>query len=289
MLVLWCHRNRTPVCIMSGDLMPIVHAVNEGFLDSPVADRNHSHRYEELMGESVSCPTCRGLGRVPRDHPSLNTISPEIVKTETLSGQDQTTVALPGQDQTMVTEGKSQKDPRGRRPKPPEEDETESFQIGMEIYDKIKQELKQQKVSQEVFAAVALGRTQGLLSDMLRKAEQGVPATASTRANLHQIEEFLRRPPRERQRLYKGYKMENREKRRMRREYYEDEDQPAFKKRTMISAHANAVMMQYYEKVSDTPDDAGLDVMAEVLNLDRDVIEKFFKNERKKKSQEGTV
>ncbi|XP_013409694.1 transmembrane protein 106B isoform X4 [Lingula anatina] len=76
MLVLWCHRNRTPVCIMSGDLMPIVHAVNEGFLDSPVADRNHSHRYEELMGESVSCPTCRGLGRVPREQDSLVALIP---------------------------------------------------------------------------------------------------------------------------------------------------------------------------------------------------------------------
>ena len=39
-------------------------------------------------------------------------------------------------------------------------------------------------------------------------------------------------------------------------------------------------MLEYYKKIMDTPDKAGLEVMSNVLNLNQDVIARFFKNER---------
>ena len=62
--------------------------------------------------------------------------------------------------------------------------------------------------------------------------------------------------------------------------YFQDDSGSVPKKRKVISAHAKGVMLEYYDQISDAPDQAGLNVMSNVLNLDKKIIKRFFKNER---------
>ena len=108
-----------------------------------------------------------------------------------------------------------------KSPEDDEEDDDDGCPVDKSIYDRIRNEMREQGVSQEVFAAVAFSRTQGLLSEILRRSDQGVKENKGTRQNLVVIQEFLAKSESERVRLYKEYKMETRAKRRLRKEYYE--------------------------------------------------------------------
>jgi hypothetical protein len=89
------------------------------------------------------------------------------------------------------------------------------------VFAKIRAELKEMKINQETFAAVSSGRTQGYLSDLLRRGEAGnMPDSKATIQNLLRIQEFLAKSEDERMRLYQEYKMESKDQRRMRREYF---------------------------------------------------------------------
>ena len=66
--------------------------------------------------------------------------------------------------------------------------------------------MREEGVSQEVFAAVSFGRTQGLLSDMLKKGDLGVQESTTTRHNLAAIGRFLGRSRQVRLRMYEEYR-----------------------------------------------------------------------------------
>ena len=51
----------------------------------------------------------------------------------------------------------------------------------------------------------------------------------------------------------------------------------------VISANAKGVMMEFYDRVSPSPDPAALQVMSAVLSLDKDVISHFFQNEQRRR------
>uniref|UniRef100_A0A3Q2XFG8 SATB homeobox 2 n=1 Tax=Hippocampus comes TaxID=109280 RepID=A0A3Q2XFG8_HIPCM len=75
-------------------------------------------------------------------------------------------------------------------------------EVSSEIYQQVRDELKRASVSQAVFARVAFNRTQGLLSEILRKEEDPRTASQSLLVNLKAMQNFLNLPEGERDRIY---------------------------------------------------------------------------------------
>ncbi|XP_041120825.1 DNA-binding protein SATB2-like isoform X2 [Polyodon spathula] len=75
-------------------------------------------------------------------------------------------------------------------------------EVSPEIYQQVRDELKRASVSQAVFARVAFNRTQGLLSEILRKEEDPRSASQSLLVNLKAMQNFLNLPEAERDRIY---------------------------------------------------------------------------------------
>uniref|UniRef100_A0AAV2KJC0 SATB homeobox 1 n=1 Tax=Knipowitschia caucasica TaxID=637954 RepID=A0AAV2KJC0_KNICA len=78
--------------------------------------------------------------------------------------------------------------------------------VPMDIYHNVREELKRAGVSQAVFARVAFNRTQGLLSEILRKEEDPAHASQSLLVNLRAMHSFLQLPEAERERIYQEEK-----------------------------------------------------------------------------------
>uniref|UniRef100_A0AAZ3RFR2 SATB homeobox 1a n=1 Tax=Oncorhynchus tshawytscha TaxID=74940 RepID=A0AAZ3RFR2_ONCTS len=74
--------------------------------------------------------------------------------------------------------------------------------ISCEIYQWVREELKRAGISQAVFARVAFNRTQGLLSEILRKEEDPKSASQSLLVNLRSMQSFLQIPEGDRDRIY---------------------------------------------------------------------------------------
>ncbi|MEQ2309065.1 hypothetical protein AMECASPLE_034839, partial [Ameca splendens] len=75
-------------------------------------------------------------------------------------------------------------------------------EVTPDIYHQVRNELKRASVSQAVFARVAFNRTQGLLSEILRKEEDPRSASQSLLVNLKAMQNFLNLPEAERDRIY---------------------------------------------------------------------------------------
>lgn len=75
-------------------------------------------------------------------------------------------------------------------------------EVSSDIYQQVRDELKRASVSQAVFARVAFNRTQGLLSEILRKEEDPRTASQSLLVNLKAMQNFLNLPEGERDRIY---------------------------------------------------------------------------------------
>uniref|UniRef100_A0A4W3IQB1 DNA-binding protein SATB n=1 Tax=Callorhinchus milii TaxID=7868 RepID=A0A4W3IQB1_CALMI len=82
------------------------------------------------------------------------------------------------------------------------EPSSSSVEVSPEIYQQVRDELKRASVSQAVFARVAFNRTQGLLSEILRKEEDPRTASQSLLVNLRAMQNFLNLPEAERDRIY---------------------------------------------------------------------------------------
>ncbi|KAK7882680.1 hypothetical protein WMY93_028854 [Mugilogobius chulae] len=78
--------------------------------------------------------------------------------------------------------------------------------VPFDIYHSVREELKRAGVSQAVFARVAFNRTQGLLSEILRKEEDPKHASQSLLVNLRAMYSFLQLPEAERERIYQEEK-----------------------------------------------------------------------------------
>uniref|UniRef100_A0A668ABY8 SATB homeobox 1a n=1 Tax=Myripristis murdjan TaxID=586833 RepID=A0A668ABY8_9TELE len=75
-----------------------------------------------------------------------------------------------------------------------------------DIYQCVREELKRAGISQAIFARVAFNRTQGLLSEILRKEEDPKHASQSLLVNLRAMHNFLQLPEAERERIYQEEK-----------------------------------------------------------------------------------
>ncbi|KAM9835826.1 DNA-binding protein SATB2-like [Aulostomus maculatus] len=81
--------------------------------------------------------------------------------------------------------------------------------VSSDIYQQVRNELKRASVSQAVFARVAFNRTQGLLSEILRKEEDPRSASQSLLVNLKAMQSFLNLPEGERDRIYQEERERN--------------------------------------------------------------------------------
>ncbi|XP_015213011.2 DNA-binding protein SATB1a isoform X2 [Lepisosteus oculatus] len=86
--------------------------------------------------------------------------------------------------------------------KPLEQQVSSNTEVSSEIYQWVRDELKRAGISQAVFARVAFNRTQGLLSEILRKEEDPKTASQSLLVNLRAMQNFLQLPEAERDRIY---------------------------------------------------------------------------------------
>ncbi|XP_016304468.1 DNA-binding protein SATB2-like [Sinocyclocheilus anshuiensis] len=77
-----------------------------------------------------------------------------------------------------------------------------AVEVSFDVYQQVRDELKRASVSQAVFARVAFNRTQGLLSEILRKEEDPRSASQSLLVNLKAMQNFLNLPESERDRIY---------------------------------------------------------------------------------------
>ncbi|XP_061123972.1 DNA-binding protein SATB1a isoform X1 [Syngnathus typhle] len=77
-----------------------------------------------------------------------------------------------------------------------------SVDVPNDIYHNVREEMKRAAISQAVFARVAFNRTQGLLSEILRKEEDPKTASQSLLVNLRAMHGFLQLPEAERDRFY---------------------------------------------------------------------------------------
>ncbi|KAM7384059.1 hypothetical protein PAMA_011418 [Pampus argenteus] len=78
--------------------------------------------------------------------------------------------------------------------------------VPIDIYHCVREELKRAGISQAIFARVAFNRTQGLLSEILRKEEDPKHASQSLLVNLRAMYIFLQLPEAERERIYQEEK-----------------------------------------------------------------------------------
>ncbi|KAM9340080.1 DNA-binding protein SATB1a [Symphorus nematophorus] len=78
--------------------------------------------------------------------------------------------------------------------------------VPSDIYHCVREELKRAGISQAIFARVAFNRTQGLLSEILRKEEDPAHASQSLLVNLRAMYSFLQLPEAERERIYQDEK-----------------------------------------------------------------------------------
>ncbi|KAJ8003944.1 hypothetical protein DPEC_G00153660 [Dallia pectoralis] len=77
-----------------------------------------------------------------------------------------------------------------------------AVEVSPDIYHQVREELKRASVSQAVFARVAFNRTQGLLSEILRKEEDPRQASQSLLVNLKAMQNFLNLHESERDHIY---------------------------------------------------------------------------------------
>ncbi|XP_074539543.1 SATB homeobox 1b isoform X1 [Halichoeres trimaculatus] len=91
---------------------------------------------------------------------------------------------------------------RNSHSKPMEPQVASNTEVSSEVYQWVRDELKRAGISQAVFARVAFNRTQGLLSEILRKEEDPKTASQSLLVNLRAMQNFLQLPEAERDRIY---------------------------------------------------------------------------------------
>ncbi|AWP21836.1 putative DNA-binding protein SATB1 [Scophthalmus maximus] len=90
--------------------------------------------------------------------------------------------------------------------KAPDSQAPQQCDVPFEIYQCVREELKRAGISQAIFARVAFNRTQGLLSEILRKEEDPKHASQSLLVNLRAMYGFLQLPEAERDRIYQEEK-----------------------------------------------------------------------------------
>uniref|UniRef100_A0A3B3ZZ61 Uncharacterized protein n=1 Tax=Periophthalmus magnuspinnatus TaxID=409849 RepID=A0A3B3ZZ61_9GOBI len=153
----------------------------------------------------------QGGGRQPQmpglHHPGLvsTPISPQLVNQQLVMAQilnQQYAVNRLLAQQTLSQQYLNHPPVNRNHTKPMEPQVASNTDVSSEIYQWVRDELKRAGISQAVFARVAFNRTQGLLSEILRKEEDPKTASQSLLVNLRAMQNFLQLPEAERDRIY---------------------------------------------------------------------------------------
>ncbi|XP_062841492.1 SATB homeobox 1b isoform X2 [Trichomycterus rosablanca] len=148
-----------------------------------------------------------GRAQLPGLHPGLvsSPISPQLVNQQIVMAQilnQQYAVNRLLAQQSLNQQYLNHPPVSRALSKPLDPQVTSNTEVSTEIYQWVRDELKRAGISQAVFARVAFNRTQGLLSEILRKEEDPKTASQSLLVNLRAMQNFLQLPEAERDRIY---------------------------------------------------------------------------------------
>ncbi|KAL2084431.1 hypothetical protein ACEWY4_019949 [Coilia grayii] len=148
-----------------------------------------------------------GRAQLPSLHPGLvsTPISPQLVNQQIVMAQilnQQYAVNRLLAQQSLSQQYLNHPPVNRSLNKPLDQQVTSNTEVSSEIYQWVRDELKRAGISQAVFARVAFNRTQGLLSEILRKEEDPKTASQSLLVNLRAMQNFLQLPEAERDRIY---------------------------------------------------------------------------------------
>lgn len=148
-----------------------------------------------------------GRAQLPGLHPGLvsTPISPQLVNQQIVMAQilnQQYAVNRLLAQQSLSQQYLNHPPVNRALNKPLEAQVSSNAEVSADIYQWVRDELKRAGISQAVFARVAFNRTQGLLSEILRKEEDPKTASQSLLVNLRAMQNFLQLPEAERDRIY---------------------------------------------------------------------------------------
>ncbi|XP_053467007.1 DNA-binding protein SATB1 isoform X3 [Ictalurus furcatus] len=148
-----------------------------------------------------------GRAQLPGLHPGLvsSPISPQLVNQQIVMAQilnQQYAVNRLLAQQSLNQQYLNHPPVSRALSKPLDTQVSSNTEVSSEIYQWVRDELKRAGISQAVFARVAFNRTQGLLSEILRKEEDPKTASQSLLVNLRAMQNFLQLPEAERDRIY---------------------------------------------------------------------------------------
>ncbi|XP_060717388.1 SATB homeobox 1b isoform X10 [Tachysurus vachellii] len=148
-----------------------------------------------------------GRAQLPGLHPGLvsSPISPQLVNQQIVMAQilnQQYAVNRLLAQQSLNQQYLNHPPVSRALSKPLDTQVSSNTEVSNEIYQWVRDELKRAGISQAVFARVAFNRTQGLLSEILRKEEDPKTASQSLLVNLRAMQNFLQLPEAERDRIY---------------------------------------------------------------------------------------
>ncbi|XP_072572117.1 SATB homeobox 1b isoform X2 [Paramormyrops kingsleyae] len=184
---------------------------------SPPGTNHMSFSQQPIPGSTAEQPAspvplshggqASGRAQLPGLHPSLvsTPISPQLVNQQIVMAQflnQQYAVNRLLAQQSLSQQYLNHPPVNRALNKPLEPQVTSNTEVSSEIYQWVRDELKRAGISQAVFARVAFNRTQGLLSEILRKEEDPKTASQSLLVNLRAMQNFLQLPEAERDRIY---------------------------------------------------------------------------------------
>ena len=149
-----------------------------------------------------------------------------------------------------------------------------------DIHNLVLQEIFEQEINQTVFSQVVIGKTQGYLSDLLKKSKEEL--TYSNKFNkalkhLEKIKSFLKLPVRERKKRYEMYMKTGSTS-----PHKEDIRKQT---RTVISQGNKNELRTYFHQVNGKVTKDDVDQISSRLNLSADNVKIFFKNMKQREKR----
>uniref|UniRef100_A0A087XFF0 SATB homeobox 1a n=1 Tax=Poecilia formosa TaxID=48698 RepID=A0A087XFF0_POEFO len=200
-----CHQddNTSDVECFSEQSSDIPH-IQQPIPSSPV-DQNSNLLFPHGSVANICGRPSLGLhppGLVPQPL-SSQMVNQQLMMTQFLNQQYAVTRILAGQGLSSSPQQYLNHPPVGR---PPAKAFLAPTDVPSDIYQNVREELRRAGISQAIFARVAFNRTQGLLSEILRKEEDPKHASQSLLVNLRAMNSFLQLPEAERERMYQEEK-----------------------------------------------------------------------------------
>ncbi|XP_066500650.1 SATB homeobox 1b isoform X8 [Hoplias malabaricus] len=205
-------------CVLHDSPRATAVAEMDGMSDLSPPGTNHlSFSQQPIPGSTAEQPPspvplphsgqAPGRAQIPGLHPGLvsTPISPQLVNQQIVMAQilnQQYAVNRLLAQQSLNQQYLNHPPVSRALNKPLDPQVSSNTEVSSEIYQWVRDELKRAGISQAVFARVAFNRTQGLLSEILRKEEDPKTASQSLLVNLRAMQNFLQLPEAERDRIY---------------------------------------------------------------------------------------